>query len=557
MFSDLRHYSRVEFLGDLSAGIVTGIVAIPLSLGLAIATGVPPVWGLYTAMVAGFVAAFFAGSRYSVSGPAAAMIPILSPIIAQYGLDRLPVIGLLAGIFLVVFGLLRLGNLIRYIPPAVTYGFTAGIAVVIAAGQLNNFFGLTGVPAAPHFHEKLLLSIEHLPGLSLPTLAIGVLALAILIGMPYLPGSLKKIPPSLIAVVACTAITLLVPQFAVVPTIADAFGAIALGLPPLTLDLPFGDAFSLIIPALKVAALVSIESLLCAVVADKMTRTRHRPNQELIAQGIANLFTPFLSGIPATAVIARTGTSIKNGAKTRIASIIHAAVVLVFLVVLAPLGSQIPLTVLAAVLFVTAWKISETKEIMHLIRLAPRADLGVLGITFLLTVFLDLTVSVGFGLILSALLIFRRLATVHAEEVTATGSSFVNETVRRALAEHAEVQFVNLEGNLSMGFGNSLVGAFPIHAKTRRLILRLRGIQHVDLSGLEALAELVQHAQSRGIQIHFAGVNHVILPDLEKFGLISAIDGLHESTTDAIRELYPDRERRRGDAPVAVDRRAR
>lgn len=556
MFSDLQNYNRATFFGDLSAGLVTGIVTIPLSLGLAIATGVPPVWGLYTSVVAGILAALFGGSRFSVSGPAAAMIPILAPIITVYGLAKLPAIGLLAGVLLVIFGLLKLGDLIRYVPPAVTYGFTAGIAVVIATGQLNNFFGLTGVPGSEYFHQKLLGTLTHLPQTNVPALLLGLLALLILLALPRVPGWLGRIPASLVAVVACTALPVFVPYFAGVTTIAEAFGVLTLGPPPLRWPLDFGDWPTLLLPALKIAFLISIESLLCAVVADKMTRTRHAPNRELVAQGLANLATPFFTGIPATAVIARTGTSIKNGARTRLAAAIHALVVLLFLVALAPLGSQIPLTVLAAILFVTAWKISEAKEIAHLWRLAPRADLLVLILTFFLTVLLDLTVSVGFGLVLSALLIFRRLSAARAEEVTAR-NSFVNETIRQALEKYPDVQFVNLEGNLTMGFGHTLLEIVPLHRKTRRLILRLRDVQQVDLSGLTALAELLEHAKKHGAKIYLTGIGQSLLPDFTRFGLPKKADGVYTTTTDAVRALFPGGERRQQREAVTHERRSK
>ncbi len=532
---DLRHYSLDTFKDDLLAGLVTGIVAIPLSLALAIATGVPPVWGLYTAAVAGLVAAFFSGSRFSVSGPAAAMVPILAPIITLYGIDNLPIIGLIAGLMLIFLGIVGFGSMIKYVPAAVTYGFTAGIAVVLFCGQLNSFLGLHGIVAEERFHLKVLETLKHLHTIDPPTLIIGLVALVILLGLPYLRG-FSKVPPSLAAVIVCTVIAILFPYFHGVATIETAFGQIALGFPPITIPHVSGDLLRLVVPAFKIAFLISIESLLCAVVADKMTRTRHRPNQELVAQGIANLFTPFFSGIPATAVIARTGTNIKNGAKTRISSVIHALFVLLFLLVIAPLGSKIPLTVLAAVLFITAWKISEYHAIKKLTSLAPRTDLVVLYGTFFLTVFWDLTIAVGVGLFLAALLVFRKLSTIYAEDITPE-TIYVSEYVRGVLKKRHDIQLVNLEGNLSMGFGDSLLTFFQIHEDTKHLILRFREVHMIDLSGLESLEDLIRTAHTRGIKVYMTSFNKRVMPYIHRYRLDKEVAGIYTGVTEAVEML--------------------
>lgn len=400
LFFDLQGYSKKIFLQDLSAGITVGIVALPLSLALAIATGVPPIYGLYTAGIAGLAASIFAGSPYSVSGPAAAMVPILVGIIDTYGLENLPAIGILAGILLILFGVLKVGKLITKIPEAIVLGFTFGVAVVIFFGQLNSFLGLKGIHPHEHFHEKALETLTHISKLQMPTLIIGAITLIIITQLHKI-HSLKKVPPTLPAVALATIAVAALPGFSTVATVESAYGAVVQGFPSFLPERFTGADWinaSYIVPAFKIAALIAIESLLCAMVADKMTKTRHRPNQELAAQGVANIVSPLFMGIPATAVIARTGTIIKADAKTRIAASIHALVVILFFVVLAPVASSIPLTALAAVLLVTAVRISEYQEVLHSLKNHALAIRSVLATTLMLTIFTDLVIGVSAGL---------------------------------------------------------------------------------------------------------------------------------------------------------------
>jgi sulfate permease, SulP family len=527
LFIDLKGYTIEKFKADLNAGIVTGIVAIPLSLALAIATGVPPIWGLYTGAIAGFIAAFFAGSRFSVSGPAAAMVPVLAAIIAVHGVEALPVIGVLSGIILILFGVLKLGTFIKYVPLSVTLGFTAGVAIVLFFGQLNAFLGLSGIHKEEHFHEKVLQTIEHIGTASLPTIAVGIISIAILILLPKVKR-LSKIPPSLVAVIVCTTLVYFSPAFHGVKTIADQYGAIKLGFPPFHM-LSFGNTVSLIGPAFQVAFLISIESLLCAVVADKMTKTRHRSNQELISQGISNIITPFFTGIPSTAVIARTGTSIKNGAQTRIAAIIHAVLVLTFLLLLAPLGSKIPLTVLSSILFITAWKISEQKEIRHLLHRAPKFDLAILFITLGLTVFLDLTIAVGVGLVLSALYVFRKVSVLHVDVIDFK-DRFGHIQFEKMIEKNPDLEIVSLEGNLSMGASNSLADKVEVGESVKKIVLRMREVHYVDLSGLESLDAFIESMRGKGKQVYLSSVNKRVFKALEEFKITEKVDGVFENS---------------------------
>lgn len=395
---DLTDYSKKKFFQDLSAGITVGIIALPLSLALAIATGVPPIVGLYTAAIAGTLASIFAGSRFSITGPAAAMVPVLAAIISEFGTEKLIIIGLVAAIFLIIFGLIGLGKLIVKIPESVVLGFTAGIAVVIIAGQLNSFFGLSGIVHHEHFLDNLFETFRHVTTVNLPTITIGLLSLAIILwGNKIKP--LAKIPPTLIAVALSTLLVAGLPFFHDVKTLSAMYGEIMAGLPQLVPSIPAFET-TFILPAFKIAFLVAVETLLCAMVADRLTKTRHNPSQELIAQGIGNAGSVLFAGLPSTAVIARTGTAVKSGGVSRLTGIVHGLTIIVFIAILAPLANMIPLAALSAVLIITAIRISEYKEAAIAIK-KHAFDFDITLITtLLLTVFTDLTIGVSVGLMM-------------------------------------------------------------------------------------------------------------------------------------------------------------
>lgn len=398
---DLVGYNKKKLSADLAAGLTVGIVALPLSLALAIATGVPPIVGLYTAAIAGTLASIFAGSRFSISGPAAAMVPVLAAVISEFGTEKLIYIGLLAAVFLVIFGIVGVGKLIVKIPESVVLGFTAGIAIVIIAGQLNSFFGLNGITRHEHFLQNISETFSHLITFNLPTIGVGLLALAIILWGNKIKY-LQKVPATLMAVTAATLLVTFVPVFDGVKTLSAAYGEILSGLPHLIPAIPaFETGF--IFPALKIAFLIAIETLLCAMVADRLTKTRHNPSQELVSQGIGNVGSIIFGGIPSTAVIARTGTAIKSGASSRLTGIIHGLTVIVFIAILAPIANMIPLAALSAVLIVTAIRISEYKEVAIAIKKhAYDFDLTLIT-TLVLTVVTDLTIGVAAGLIMYAL----------------------------------------------------------------------------------------------------------------------------------------------------------
>jgi SulP family sulfate permease len=394
---------RQFWLPNLISGLIVGIVALPLAMAFAIASGARPEQGLYTAIVAGFLVSVFGGSQLQIAGPTGAFIVILAGISAKYGIVGLQLATVMAGFILIFMGLTRLGTVIKYIPEAVIVGFTAGIGVIIFVSQWKDFLGLQQVPAAAHFHEKLFFLVKAFPQFNLSTTALGMLALLLLL---LTPKFFKRIPAPLLAMLLVTLLQLFF-HFDGVATIGSTFGGIPQQLPQFQ-GLPFSwiQLAGLIGPAFSIALLGAIESLLCAVVADNMAGTRHDSNQELIGQGIANIFAPLFGGFAATGAIARTATNIKNGGSSPLSGMIHALVLVLIIVLLAPWAAYIPLCALAAILFIVAYNMSEMHRFLQIIRYAPIKDTLVLATTFLLTVFADLVVAVCAGVILAYLLKF-------------------------------------------------------------------------------------------------------------------------------------------------------
>src|SRR5579862_4205091 len=403
----LRGYDRATFLADLAAGVTVGVVALPLAIGFAIASGVEPSRGLWTGIIAGFVISAFGGSLVQIGGPTGAFVPILFGIVAKYGYDGLVVATIMAGMMLVAMGALKLGSLIKFIPYPVTSGFTSGIAVIIFVGQLKEFLGL-GVKMPAHTPEQIAAITQNVMQTQLPALGLGALALAILI---FWPKSWRRVPASIVSVIVTTVI---VAVFKIdVPTIGSKFGGIPRGLPSISFPkLSFLEVQELMIPALTITMLGAIESLLSAIVADGMIEARHDSNQELMGQGLANILCPFFGGISATGAIARTATNIRSGAKTPVAGIIHSVTLLVIVLLAAPLAKSIPLTALSAVLLVVAYRMGEWENFWELWR-GPKSDFTVLVVTFTMTVVFDLTVAVGVGLTMAGALFVRRM-----EEIT-------------------------------------------------------------------------------------------------------------------------------------------
>jgi SulP family sulfate permease len=510
-------FHRHHLMRNLGAGLVVGIVALPLAMAFAIASGARPEQGIYTGIVAGVLAALFGSSRVSISGPTGAFIVILAGITTQHGIEGLQIATLMAGLILLAMGLVKLGGIIRFIPTPVITGFTAGIAIIIFVGQWKDFFGLSPSVSGQHFHEKLLALVEAMPGLHLETTLLALAALALVVLMPRV---LRRIPSPLIAMLAVT-VAQAWWQFDGVATIGSAFGGIPAGLPEMQLPhVTFARVLELLGPAFTIALLGAIESLLCAVVADGMTGTRHNPNQELVGQGIANIAVPFFGGIAATGAIARTATSIRNGGNSPLASIIHALVLLAVIVALAPLAAHIPLAALAAILFVVAWNMSEARHFVDLLRHAPINDRALLLITFLLTVFADLVIAVNVGVLLAALLFMKRMS----DTVKIEGESDTSLAMLCPVGVPAGVQIYSIDGPLFFGaaatFERTLAG---LHDRARVVILRLGRVPFADATAMHALADVVRHFQQRQICVRVCEANPRLAKKLLDFGLMETL----------------------------------
>ncbi|WP_245804300.1 SulP family inorganic anion transporter [Andreprevotia lacus] len=513
---------RQHWLRNLVAGIIVGVVALPLAMAFAIASGAKPEQGLYTAIVAGLVVSLCGGSRLQIAGPTGAFIVILSGITARYGMAGLQLATLMAGAMLLLFGLARLGTVIKFIPDPVVVGFTSGIAVIIWVGQWKDFFGLPAVSGA-HFHEKLWQLLQALPHWHPATTGVALLALLITLLAPRV-RLLQRVPGPLLALLAATTLQAVF-EFHGVATIGSAFGGIPRGLPPLTLpEISLSAVITLIGPAFTIAMLGAIESLLSAVVADGMAGTRHDANQELIGQGIANLLTPLFGGFAATGAIARTATNIRNGGSSPLAGIVHALTLIAILLVLAPLAVHIPLAALAAILFVVAWNMSELPHFAQMMRRAPRADVAVLLVTFTLTVFADLVVAVNIGVILAILQFLRRMAA--SVEVAQQGEpELAQELTRLGLpALPPGVQVYAVEGPFFFGAVENFERALAsIHADPRVLILRLKWVPFIDITGLQALEEAIHALHKRGVRVILSGANTRVQSKLQRAGVLDQI----------------------------------
>jgi SulP family sulfate permease len=514
-------YSRRDLRADLLAGAVVGVVALPLSMALAIASGVPPQHGLYTAIVAGFVIALLGGSRCQVSGPTAAFVVILAPIAARFGLGGLCVASLLAGLLLVAMGLARMGRLIEFIPYPVTTGFTAGIAVVIATLQVKDLLGLEVAGNPEHYLERLAALARALPSVHLADLAIGALTLAMLILWPRVS---RKLPAPLVALalaaLAAWLAGLWLPGFHAA-TIGDRFsyslgGSVRRGIPqmpplfvlPWNLAGPDGAPLGLSLELLRalapsafaIAMLGAIESLLSAVVGDGMAGTKHDPDAELFAQGAGNLVAPFFGGIAATGALARTATNIRSGARSPVAAMVHAGVVLLAVLALAPLLGYLPMAALAALLLLVAWNMSEAKHLVHAVRVSPRSDVLVLLTCLFLTVVLDMVVAVSAGIVLAALLFMRRMAEVSEVRL-------VEEHPHLTAPLPRGVLFYEIAGPLFFGAAQKAMSALhSIAGETRVVVLDIQSVTAIDATGLVNLESTVMRLHRSGILVILAGV---------------------------------------------------
>lgn len=510
-------FSRSHWMSNIFAGLVVGIVALPLALAFAIASGARPEQGLYTAIIAGFLATALGGSRLQISGPTGAFIVILADISARYGIDGLQIATLLAGIILIFMGISRLGAVMRYIPMPVIVGFTSGIAVIIWVGQWKDFFGLQPVEGT-HFHQKVIGLIAQFDQIHLVTTGLGLLGLFILIVAPKIP-KLNKIPAPLIALIALTLLQWIF-QFEGVHTIGSAFGGIPQGLPEFKVpSIDMATLMMLLAPAFTIALLGGIESLLSAAVADGMSGTKHSPNQELIGQGISNVASPLFGGFASTGAIARTATSIRNGATGPLAGMVHVVVLVLIVMVAAPLAEHIPLVALAAILFVVAYNMSEWRHFIHILRKAPRQDVLILLITFFLTIFADLVVAVNVGVILASLLFMHRMAqNVSVAEVSESVGRL--ELQKLGLSEWpSQVQFYDIDGPMFFGAVKNFVRAMQnTHQDFHTLVLDLTGVPFMDVSAMLALETMAENLNHKGIDLILLGANERVHKKLVKAG---------------------------------------
>jgi SulP family sulfate permease len=512
-------WSRSQIRNNVLAGVVVGIVALPLAMAFAIASGARPEQGLYTAIVAALLTSIFGGTRVQISGPTGAFVAVLSIITAQHGIAGLQIATLMAGVILLVFGFARLGAVIKYIPNPVIVGFTAGIAVIIFVGQWKDFLGLSPAPAGLRFHQKLWALIEAMPTINPATTGLALLALVILtIGARYL----RRIPAPLIALIIVTGVQAIF-QFKGVATIGTAFGGIPRSLPAFSIpSLDMARVLSLVGPAFTIALLGAIESLLSAVVADGMAGTRHDSNQELIGQGIANIVAPLFGGFAATGAIARTATNIRNGATSPLAGMVHSGFLILVILLLAPLASAIPLCCLSAILFVVAWNMSELPHVVRLLRGAPKVDVGILLLTFFLTVFVDLVVAVNVGVILAALFFMRRMADSvvveqHIEVLPDSGTPG-----SPALRADDGVIIYSIDGPVFFGAAEKLERTLAhIQRPATTLVLRMGNVPFVDATGIFAIEEIINDFRRHGAHVLLVEVRPNVRYKLERGGVIA------------------------------------
>ena len=519
-FSVMKNYTREQFIKDIIAGLIVAIIALPLSIALAIASGVNPEQGLYTAIIAGFFISFLGGSRVQIGGPTAAFVVIIYGIIAEHGIPGLIIATLLAGVMLILMGLFHFGDLIKFIPKTITIGFTFGIAIGIVVGQIKDFLGLNMGAVPAEFLTKLVAYSHTLGSINYITLAIGILALLIQI---FWPKVSKKIPGSLVAIIVTT---LLVAIFKLpVKTIGDLY-TIKAGLPSFSMPvLSFSLVREMILPAFTIAMLAAIESLLSAVVSDGMIGSKHKSNAELVGQGVGNILSALFGGIPATGAIARTAANVKNGGRTPVAGMVHALTLLLILLFLMPYASYIPMSCLAAILIIVGYNMSGWRTFVRIIKTAPKSDIAVLIITFLLTLFFDLVIAIEFGMVLAAFLFLKRMSDIaEVRQWTYIGSSEDEK-----LSEDVDLKYVPKNTIVYEVFGALFFGAANVFTSFKHeegknvLILRMRNVPVMDISGVEALEEILETCKKRNLTLILSHVNEQPYHAMEKAGFVEKI----------------------------------
>ena len=522
LFYTIRHYSKEQCMKDIIAGIIVAIIALPLSIALAIASGVGPENGIYTAIIAGFIISFLGGSRVQIAGPTAAFASIVAGIVAVNGMSGLATATIIAGILLVLMGIFKLGNLISFIPQTITVGFTSGIAVTIAIGQIKDFAGLTYPAGTPTIEtiEKVEAVIHNISTINYTGLAVGVLALAILI---VCGKFMKKIPASLIAVIVTAAVVKIFNLD--VNTIGSVYPNLQAGLPTFVApDLSWGMIQKVLPDAVTIAVLAGIESLLSCVVADGMIGSKHNSNMELVAQGAGNAASALFGGIPATGAIARTAANIKNGGRTPVAGMVHAVVLLLVLISLMPLAKMIPMPTIAAILFIVAYNMSEMKKFASICKTSPKSDIFVLILTFALTVIFDLVVAIAVGMVLAAVLFMKRMA----DETQVTGWKYVDD--ESADTDHIELKQVpkntlvyEISGPMFFGASNKLLDILLDIEGKNAVVLRMRGVPALDATALGSLQEIYKKMKKNNVTLILSHVNQQPMSVLQKAGFVEKV----------------------------------
>lgn len=515
----LKSYDKSQFIKDVTAGIIVAIIALPLSIALALASGVGPEAGIFTAIVAGFVISALGGSCVQIAGPTAAFATIVAGIVARDGMDGLIIATIMAGIFLILMGLFHFGSLIKFIPYTITTGFTSGIAVTIVIGQLKDFFGVTYPDGVKPIEttEKMKAFVQNISSINIDALIVGVVSLAILIIAPYV---LKKVPGSLIAVI----VGILMVQFLPlkVSTIGNLY-TISNSLPSFHMPaIRFSTISASVSNAFTIAVLAAIESLLSCVVADGMINSKHRSDMELVAQGAGNIASALFGGIPTTGAIARTAANIKNGGRTPIAGMVHSVTLIIVLVVLMPYAGMIPMPTIAAILFIVAYNMCQWRTFRDLVKTAPKSDILVLIVTFVLTVIFDLVVAIEIGMVLACLLFIKRMSEeTHADSWVYTDDDTpdIDEHLQKL---PLQIRVYEITGPLFFGAADA-IEHIVVKDFTSCLVLRMRGVPALDSTAMNALQNLVKTCEGKGITLVFSHVNEQPMHVMEKAGFVELV----------------------------------
>ena len=528
LFSVMKTYTKEQAVKDVIAGIIVAIIALPLSIALALASGVEPACGVYTAIAAGFVVSFLGGSRVQIAGPTAAFATIVAGVVASQGMDGLFLATMMAGIMLILMGVFKLGSLIKFIPYTITTGFTAGIAVTILLGQIKDFLGITYAEGVKPIEamEKMIANFEAIGTFHWEALLVGGICLAILILYPKFE---KRVPASLIAVVVGALLVKLIPALDEgVFTIGELY-TIPAGLPSVdfgSMDFSLSKIMQVFPDAVTIAILAAIESLLSCVVADSMVNSRHNSNMELVAQGAGNIASVLFGGIPATGAIARTAANAKNGGRTPISGMVHAIVLLLVLLILMPYAGLIPMPAIAAILFMVAYNMSEWKKFVSVVRFAPKSDTVVMVVTFVLTVLFDLVIAIEVGMILAAMLFMKRMT----EESAVTGWKYIdaeNDTDSIDLKiVPKNVRVYEISGPMFFGVADKILDV-KLKEFTRCLVLRMRAVPAVDATAMNSLEMLYKKCEEKGVALVLSHVNPQPLEVMKKSGFYDRVGAEH------------------------------